>query len=250
MSICLPIARQSFAPALARRVRTVVAAAQTLTPQHMAAADLLAGFESLGDNCEFGGLQKLYGVDAPTLFKWRATNAAMLSDMIAKDLAGLDDIAQLSVELHQGDPTKTPEFMLFHALYGVHSHTFTLMGEAEPEVVLQRQHRQLVMLKRKFLQDMAAGRRIYVFRSLHGIDMGEARTLARQLRRRAPNTLLCVRLADDINRPGSVVRAGEGLLVGHLDVLAPYEAGIAPKSRLWLPMLKRARRLAFEGASL
>jgi hypothetical protein len=250
MSIALPIARQSLAPAVARRVRTAVAAAQVFAPQRMAAADLLAGFESLGDNCEFGGLQKAYGVDTPALFKWRATSTAMLSDMIGKDLAGLDDLAQLSVDLHQGDPSKAPEYMLFHALYGTYSHTFTLLGEAEPAQVLQREYRSLVMLKRKFLQDLAAGRRIYVYRSLHGLDLSEARALARVLGAKGPNTLLCVRLADEVNPAGSVVRAGEGLLIGHIDVLAPYEAGMAPKSRLWLALLKRARRLTLEGAML
>lgn len=248
MSIALPHPRRSLAPAIVRRVRAVALSTQTrLTVDRIAAADLLGRFESLGDNCEFASLQKAYGVDIPSLFKWRSTSTAMLNEMIVGNLQGLDDLDQLRVELRQGDPALAAEYMLFHRGYQTHAHTFVLEGEATPEVVLQRQHRSLVMLKRKFLQDLREGRRTYVFRSLNSVDVEAARDLAHVLRSKGPNSLLFVRLADDINAPGSVVDAGEGLLIGHLDTLAGYDRGMSYDSRFWLPMLRLADRLRIWG---
>jgi len=201
---------------------------------------LLSQFESLGDNCEFASLQKSCGVDLPGIFKWMGTSVSSLVETLDNDLAGADDIANLRLEVHPGNA----EHILYHRLYEANSHTFALVGSDEPEKILQRQHRRLILLKRKFLEDVREGRRIYVFRSLRPVSEDEAHTLHEALGRKGPNTLLWVRPASTAGQVGLVARRADGLLVADIDALAAYETGMTVASRQWAPILRKARALA------
>ncbi len=237
-SIVLPAPMRPAAPVLlARRVfgrvrRTV------FTHCHNARTELLGQFESLGDNCEFASLQKAFGVNTAAMFRWSDTSVAMLIEALGNDLAGGDDIANLSVE-----PEHDGEYLLHHRLYRSTSHTFAMVGRDDPAQVLKREHRRLIMLRRKFLEDVRAGRRTYVFRSLRPVSPDEAGALNEALRRKGPNRLLWVRQASDPGAAGRVTRSRDGLLTADIASLAPYEDGIRFSSRHWLPVLRRAQAL-------
>ncbi|WP_158915976.1 hypothetical protein [Caulobacter sp. S45] len=203
---------------------------------------LLSQFESLGDNCEFASLQKGFGVDLPGMFKWTETSVRMLTDTLGDNLAGGDDIANLKLETNTHDG----EYLLHHRLYKANSHTFARIALDDPDKVLQREHRRLILLKRKFLEDVQAGRRIYVFRSLRPVSEDQAADLHRALRRKGPNTLLWIRAAREPGHVGRVERRADGLMVAEIDTLATYEDGMTYTSRHWLPILRKARALAHD----
>jgi hypothetical protein len=234
-SIVLPAPTRDFPPLLlarraARRVRRTV-----VDYCNASKLELLNQFESLGDNCEFGSLQKAYGVNTPAMFRWSDTSVAMLAATLGDNLAGGDDIANLELFIgHDG------EYLLRHRLYG-DSHTFARADRDDPAQVLKREHRRLILLRRKFLEDARAGRRPYVFRSLRPVSLDEAGALNEALRRKGPNRLLWVRPAASPEEIGRVTRGRDGLLIAGIDALAPYDSGMSFSSRHWLPILRRAR---------
>jgi hypothetical protein len=235
MSITLPTSPLrtpplTFARRAVRRVRKTIH-----DYRNAGAIELLNRFESLGDNCEFANFQKSAGVELPGLFKWMDTSVGGLIATLDDDLAGADDLANLRLhEAHDG------EYLLHHRLYASDSHTFARIGVEDPAKVLQREHRRLVMLKRKFREDVAAGRRTYVFRSLRPVSEGEASALLAALRRKGPNTLLWVRQTGTPDHVARVERRGDGLLVADIDALATYENGMTWTSRHWLSILQKA----------
>jgi hypothetical protein len=200
--------------------------------------EMLGQFESLGDNCEFASLQKAYGVNTAAMFRWSDTSVDMLVEALGNDLAGGDDIANLEVL-----PEHDGEYLLHHRLYRSTSHTFAMVSRDDPALVLKREQRRLILLRRKFLEDVRAGRRTYVFRSLNPVSPDQAGALNEALRRKGPNRLLWVRQAASPDRAGRVTQSRDGLLTADIAVLAPYSDGIRFSSRAWLPALRRAQAL-------
>ncbi len=203
-------------------------------------------FESLGDVCEFAGLQRANGIERAALFNWRATSIPMLVRALDSNLDGVDRIENLSLRLHAGPGSQRREYLMFNAAFGTTSHTFVREGQCSEEELLRRERRNLVLLKRKFLADLADARRIYMFRSLAPVAATEAHALAQALRRKGDATLLWVSEAHRTQAPGDVVRLGPGLLRGWLDGLATYEQGMTCRSDNWNLLLSNTLALAGE----
>lgn len=194
-------------------------------------------FESLGDVCELAGLQRAANVERPALFNWRDTTIPLLTETIDANLAGVEDINNLRIDLQDTQHGRR-EFMLWHAALNAYSHTFVLEGQATAEEMLQREHRALVLLKRKFLGDLAQARRIYVFCSTRPIPQSDAETLLQALQRKGDNTLLYVSFTEAPHRSGDVTRVQPNLLRGHIDAQAHSEHGM--KSAHWPLLLQNA----------
>lgn len=201
-------------------------------------APTLAGFESLGDNCELGSLQALAGIDRAGLFRWSAVMMPVMAALLDDDLKGIDDPRHLSVR-RVVRACGTAELMLDHALLQAESHTFAA-GEIDESELIRQEARRLALLRRKFLEDVRAADRIFVYRRAFEVGEGDVMRLYRSLRRHGPNRLLFVRLADETLGAGEVRLLAPGLAEGALDVLA---LGMERHSELWAPLLLRARGL-------
>lgn len=235
--------------------RNVSLLKQTIETGQKPLKELYEQFESLGDVCEFAGLQRANGVERCALFNWRATTVPMLIAAIESKLEGVDKLENLRIEEGASPHRRRQEYYLRHAVFQTVSHTFVHVHESDPETVLKREHRNLILLKRKFLEDLAAARRIYVFRSRERVEPAEAKALAATLRTFGDNTLLWVSLADEPRQVGRVTRVAPGLLHGRIDALPPLERGMDSLSTHWPGILSKALRLrqdergrCFEGA--
>ncbi|MBV9840478.1 MAG: hypothetical protein JOY99_02900 [Sphingomonadaceae bacterium] len=202
-------------------------------------AELLDHFESIGDSCEFGALQKLNGVDQMALFKWTEVPLACLAELIDADLAGVDAAENFDVRLEERRDAPF-EYMIDHRLLQSPMHTFVKEGRFTAEEVKERERRRLAILRRKFLEDAAAARRIYVYRSLAPRDVGDVANVLRALRRLGPNRLLFVRPPDAEIAAAEVRIEAPGFAIGALDDLAIYEASTAIRSTMWPHLLRRA----------
>lgn len=229
-----------------KRLRRQLNSVKSASRKPLAPA-LFDRFESLGDVCEFAGLQRANGIERSALFNWRATSIPMLVKALDSNLDGVDRMENLQVELRAGsDNQRRREYMMFNAAFGTFSHTFVREGQCSEEDVLRREHRNLVLLKRKFLADLAEARRIYVFRSLDPVAATEAHALAQALRRKGDATLLWISEAHRTQAPGDVVRLAPGLLRGWLDGLATYEQGMTCRSDNWNLLLSNTLALTGE----
>ncbi len=220
-------------------VPTMRAVASRMTLDAVPDVEILASFESLGDSCEFATLQKIGGVDHLALFQWSAVPLGRLAELLDDDLRGVDDPQHVRVRL-EARPNGPGEYMLDHSLLQSPMHTFQNEGDATENRVFEREIRRLTILRRKFIEDARAARRIYVYRSLAPRPMSEVVRLHQSLRRLGANRLLFVRPPGDGLQAGTVRRQGKGFAVGALDDLAVYEAATAIRSKMWPLLLRRA----------
>lgn len=63
-------------------------------------SELFMRFESLGDNCEFGFVQRHFGAGPLSLFRWGATTIDMLTSALDADLNGIGKIGHTTVSTY------------------------------------------------------------------------------------------------------------------------------------------------------
>ncbi len=203
--------------------------AQPLPPEFPAAdgahadAALLARFESLGDDCELGFVQRHFDATPPLgLFRWSGSSYAQLLAGLESGFDGLGDQEQTSITVRDGEYRLGCAYMSMHTFHAAVPDTLQARLE-----VLRRGCSMLRLLRRKLLAEIASGRRFFVFKSADpGFDRAAMLRLHAALRRHGPAPLLCVSLAPPGSPAGEVVRVMPGLYAATVDrfVLAegPY----------------------------
>lgn len=177
-----------------------------------AARQLLLGFESLGQDCEFGLVQRRYGAEPLALFRWMTIPAEALIDLLETDLDGFGDPANLAIRV-----APWGELMAYDLRHDIKMHSFVHSAGIDIGRFARNQSRRMLFLKRQLLESLASGSRIFVFQAGASLTGEIALRIASALRRHGPNTLLAVGLASDTHASGTVALMGEGLLRGHID---------------------------------
>jgi len=197
-------------------------------------------FESLGENCEFGLVQRRCGADPLGLFRFGSTPIEKLLEALEARLEGLGAPGRISIELSANGR----EYMVNDHQFGLPYHAWVLAGEMTPDQVLQREMRRLPLLIRKLIEDLSNGAKIFV---CHGMDKGlpdaDVQRLTEVARGYGPNTVLWVGLADEAHPPGTVEWAGPDLLKGYIDRFAPGDDAHEFSLAGWVAICREAHRL-------
>lgn len=174
-------------------------------------------FESLGENCEFGLVQRRGGSEPLGLLRFSSTPFPKLVAALAARFEGLGKADSLKVELSNNGR----EYMILDKTFGLYYHAWVMAGEREPEEVHRRELRRLPYLTRKLIEDLTEGEKIFVYRSIIRLNDSHMMRLHDTMRSYGPNTLLWMELADAAHPPGTVERLAPGLLRGRMDRFAP-----------------------------
>jgi len=183
----------------------------------MPTADLMLKFESLGENCEFGLVQRRGGSEPLGLLRFSSTPFPKLVAALSARFEGLGQAESLKVELSNNGR----EYMIRDQTFGLFYHAWVMAGEREPEEVHRRELRRLPYLTRKLIEDLTEGEKIFVYRSIIRLGETHMKRLHDTMRSYGPNTLLWMELADAEHPAGTVERLAPGLLRGRMDRFAP-----------------------------
>lgn len=206
-------------------------------------ADLMLHFESLGDSCEFGIVQRKNGAEPLGLLRFSASHMPNLLRGLDESFAPLAHGGALSVGLSDPPPGEPAEFIVTERTYNLVYHARTYVGEMTMEQVAEQERRKLPLVRRKFLEDLQSGRKICVRKQNDPISLSEMLPLWLALRRQGPNTLVWVVTATADHPPGSVERVMDGLLRGHVDRLAPYHDAQNVSLASWSELCRNAYAL-------
>lgn len=199
--------------------------------------DLVLNFESLGDNCEFGLVQRKVGAEPLGLFRF--TGAALRDVVRAMHarFAGLADPEQVRVQAENG------EYMIKLDKYGFLYHADVKVSDADPDV-LHRQHtRTARFLMDKLIADLESPEKIMVFRQNEPLLASDLVDLRAALRRFGQATLLWVMPACPGHPPGSVDVIDPNFMVGYVRRMASRETVPDLDVESWLTVLRRAYAL-------
>jgi capsular polysaccharide biosynthesis protein/SAM-dependent methyltransferase len=218
----------------------------------MEPARLVAQFESLGDNCEFGLVQRQFGAEPLGLMRFAGFTSVVehrLEDLVAaldRGFAGLGDPDTVRITL-EGEAGRQ-EYIVRESAYGLAYHTFLGPTDVTMEALLKNETTRLGFLRRKLLADLASAEKIFVWKSNLPIELARIHYLLSALRRHGPVKLLWVRTATAAtDRVGNVEQLADGLLCGVIDRFAPYERMFDIHHDAWYAICAAA--LGMAGAS-
>jgi hypothetical protein len=198
---------------------------------------LMVRFESLGENCEFGLVQRRGGAEPLGLFRFASAPYEKLLKALLGDFDGLGQPDLLEIQVAGN------EYMVLDKKYGLLTHTWELVAEKTAEEVRLREIRRLPFLVRKLVEDLGLGEKIFVYHGMQPLTLEQAKTLAAALRRYGPTTLLWVELADAAHPPGSVEEIDPSLLKGYVDRFAPGENAHDFSFDVWVDLCRAALRV-------
>jgi hypothetical protein len=216
-------------------------------------SDVALCFESLGGGgkdsatfawgfgCEFGFFQRHVGVEPLGLLRWAGIAPEDLIRGLDSDFSGIDDPAHLNLVERQG-----PDWAFLQTSYkirfdhsGLNRHEVPI-AEAKERICLN-----LRWLRKKFLEDLAEGEKIFVYRTFDYVVSSETvRQMAGSLGRHGPGKLLYVCLADEHNPVFSVKQILPNLLIGYIDAFAPQNHKIIYNTNGWNAVCREALKVA------
>jgi hypothetical protein len=205
-------------------------------PKQSKPNEMWSVFRSLGESCEFGFVQRHYGSEIPSLFRFALTSLGGLTSALRSGFHNLAALECLSIETEYLDDGKACG--AFH----VWSHDYGLRFHAgynhilDLEKLKNAESRRLEFLLNTFIEDLQTGEKIFVFKSVPELagfvtEQAHVDKLVAAMRAHGPTTLLWVTVATDDHPPGSVEDVSDGLIRGYIDHLAPREgilAGLPP----------------------
>jgi hypothetical protein len=197
--------------------------------------ELALCFESLGQGCQFGQIQRQMGAEPLNLLRFVDTVTSSLVDGLVRGFAGIDRPGGLSLGTALRDQ---PSYTWHQAEYKASFDTLISVETAAPDKVLRDQYTRLTFLRRKFVDDLRAGAKIYVLTRSDELTDPEALAVFCALNVHGPNTLLWTVFGDEA-KTGEVVECAPGFLraqLGRVD-----DVNFAPLSA-WLLVLENACR--------
>jgi len=204
---------------------------------------MLRHFESLGDNCEFGIVQRKLSLEVFNLLRFGNAQLANLMVALTDDFAALNDAAAVTAELNHA---KRREFVVSVPAYKLRWHTFTYEDETDQESVLRANAVKLGYLRRKFFEGLRTGRKIYVLKRKQPLSVSQAVAVLLELNRHGKATLLCVEQAPADRRSGEVDLLFPGLMRGYIAAFAPDDDVEATDPTDWLRLAANARLLQLQ----
>lgn len=181
---------------------------------------LVLNFESLGGGghgCEFGIFQRSLGAEPLGLLRWADIHPAEITTALANDLEGVGEpeFTRVFVPDHPGEK---PEYWSADTRYHMAMRSFVLVENETLETMSRGLIRRQRFLRRKLLEDLRSGTKIFVYKNLaRNLSAQELTALLAAVRRHGDNTLFYIAYADDAHPNGTVEVAGPGLLVGYID---------------------------------
>ena len=214
------------------RYRTPPADATPIAP-----GDLVMRFESLGDNCEFGLVQRYCFAEPLGLFRFSFPHLDKLVRLLNENFAFYGDAGDVELVINKGDQSYD---CLSHHYQSFRYHTEVFSYETEASTLLAREAKKIKYLIRRLKDDLSSAEKIFVRK---GEPFESAGPLARALRAHGPVTLLWVEEADADHPPGSVEVVEPKLLCGRVDRFAPYGNAHDINLVTWMDLLCNAVRL-------
>ncbi|MBS0644638.1 MAG: hypothetical protein JSS43_32630 [Proteobacteria bacterium] len=199
--------------------------------------NLVTQFESLGDNCELGLVQRRVGAEPLGLLRFGGMPVRNLVTALAARFEGVGDPAQIVIV------PMNDEYMVNLRRYGIAYHADVRIGAADPAALHQQQARVVPFLADKLIADLTSGEKILVFRQNEPLLANDLNDLRQGLAAYGPGVLLWVQAERPGHPAGSVEVIDARLMVGYVTFLAPRARVPDVDVASWITMLRRAHAL-------
>lgn len=198
---------------------------------------LMLQFESIGDSCEFGLVQRANGAEPLGLFRFSGVPVRHLIRGLEHRFEGMADPEQIRVQPENG------EYMIKLWKYDFIYHAHVREGAMDPAELHAREVRRTRFLLDKFIADLENPAKILVFRQNEPLLAHDLVMLRAALGRYSRATLLWVQEAMPGHLPGTAEHADDQLLLGYVRWLSPRDNAHQIDHESWLSLCRQAHVL-------
>jgi hypothetical protein len=201
-------------------------------------------FESFGDNCEFGTIQRAHKVRNIGLFRHAWTPVDALVTLLDERFRPLrsPELLDPEINIRRPRPDARLEYVVKLKQFGIEYHAGLLDQNPDPEAYRLKELRRLTLLSRKMIEQLEGNEKIFVYKSNEPASRSQIDRLVTAMRAYGSTTLLWVTLQDELHPAGHVETCGEGLLRGYIDWFSPY-SDMSRFSPYWRRICMNAYRL-------
>jgi hypothetical protein len=199
--------------------------------------DLVLQFESIGDNCELGLVQRQAGAEPLGLLRFAGAPLRNLVRGLNARFANIADPKHIRINVEHG------EYMVKLTKYDFTYHAHVKAGSMEADALHQQQIRTVGYLSAKLIADLENPSKILVFRQNEPLLASDLADLRIALSAYGPSILLWVQQACPGHPPGSVEVADERMMVGYVRRLAGREAVPDLDFESWMQVLRGAHAI-------
>jgi hypothetical protein len=133
-----------------------------MVADRMPLAELMSKFESLGQNCEFGLVQRRCQAEPLGLLRFSSTPLPKLLDALDARFEGMGEPDSMKVELSSNGR----EYMISDTRFGFLYHAFVDSGAMAAEALHRREVKRVPFLVHKLLDDLESADKIFVFKGM------------------------------------------------------------------------------------
>lgn len=208
-----------------------------------AIGSVIRQYESLGDNSEFGFVQRHFKVEPAGLLSWTYCVVDSVIKVLEQQFSDFGRLNNLTLFR-----TSWKEYMVREIKYGITFPTFFTADNADKSAILSDQSIRLSRLAEQLLSDLTHSNKRFIFKISHSTSDGQIQRLHSLVQQySARNTLLCVSVSSDVTECGAVENLGNGLFRGRLSRRSPVGTRRDIPYEEWRAVLESAA--AFDGAS-
>lgn len=200
------------------------------------AAKVVERFINLGDNCEFGFVQRALGYEGGGLLRWSVTNPDSLL-MLLK--SGFDNLYRYDTL------TPTAPDMVRDNHYGIAFHTMMISQggqfihpERDRRLIHEQEMQKIRYLCRKIKSDLSDPSKIFVYKHNKGVSAAFIKQLRTAMDRYGRARLLVVCAQGD----GSKVSSSKGVMRAQISRFADYSAADDAQYHEWYRIVRKASK--------
>ncbi len=172
---------------------------------------LFMRFESIGNSCEFGMVQRRFHADPIGLLRWAAISPEKVILGVAEGFASMVDATATDITETNG------EYVVRNSHYDLFSHTFTPASSEHIDRFTRSQRSRLKFLRQKLTDDSGFAEKIFVY-AHPALTLAQCTELHKSIRSYGGRScLLCMMLADLDHPTGEVHMLEDGLFVAYAD---------------------------------
>ena len=172
------------------------------------------------------------------MFRWTSITADNLSRLLGDRFEGFDEPQRYRLDI-----APEGEYLLKEDVYSTASHTRVKVADvSSAEALLAQLARRQSFLKRKLLESLEEGRKIFVFKANKALEGELLAVIERDLLALGARKILYVMPQDEAHRGGSVTLASATRVIGYLSSFMPDT-----QFEQWDSIAKQAHR-HFNGA--
>ncbi len=214
-----------------------------LEEQRPSIGTVLTAFESLGDNCEFGLVQRFYRAEPLGLLRFNWSGYVHLLSALSSNFAVIDDPDCVRISR-----SADGELIGHVDAYQFYYHTHRYNTDVDLAAFAKTEAVRLRYLADMLIENIEDGRRIFVRKGEGAGERDKILRLHDCMKRLGDCTLLWVTEADDAHPSGTVELIGAGLLRGYTERFSPSDAAGRALFDTWAEICDRAHQLVYPGA--